>query len=336
MIHRDIVVIGASSGGLEALKTLIAGLPADFPAAVLVVVHISPHTPSQLPTILGRSGSLQVTNAKDGETVVPGHIYVAPSDRHLLLGPHTIRVTRGPKENRSRPAVDALFRSAAQNFGPRVIGIVLTGNLDDGTAGLWAIKDCGGTAVVQAPDDAQYPSMPESALKHVVVDHTLPVADMPDLLTELTRSTIRTQQVVSSDKSKIETSIALEGNALQEGIMKLGDISPNTCPECHGVLVRIREGSIIRYRCHTGHAYSLETLLAEVNEEIDITLVSAMRAIEERILLLDEMGHSAREQQDIAHAKKWEGEKQLTEQYVERVRELVLSHNLFGRTEASG
>jgi two-component system, chemotaxis family, protein-glutamate methylesterase/glutaminase len=336
MTHRDIVVIGASVGGLEALKILIAGLPADFPAAVLVVVHTSPHSPNYTHTILARSGTLPVTNAEDGEALIPSHIYVAPPDRHLLLGSGAIRVTRGPKENRSRPAVDALFRSAAQNFGPRVIGIVLTGNLDDGTAGLWAIKDCGGTALVQAPNDAEYPSMPESALKHVAVDYTLPVADMPRLLVELTRKPVNVPQPVSLDKLRIETSIALEGNGLKEGVMKLGDISPNTCPECHGVLVRIKEGSIIRYRCHTGHAYSLETLLAEVNEEIDITLVSAMRAIEERILLLDEMENTAREQQDIVHAKKWEQQKQVTEEYVQAVRELVLSHNLFGKIEVSG
>jgi two-component system, chemotaxis family, protein-glutamate methylesterase/glutaminase len=335
MVHRDIVVVGASAGGVEALQTLIAGLPADFPAAVLMVLHMPAHSPSLLPGILARKGRLPITDAKDGEVPVPGRVYVASADRHLLLGPDCIRLSRGPKENRARPAVDVLFRSAAHNFGPRVIGIVLSGRLDDGTAGLWTIKDCGGLALVQSPEDADYASMPESALKHVKVDHTLPVADMPTLLVELTRKAVHSdEQPMFPDRLAIETGIALESNALQEGVMQLGEISPNTCPECHGVLVRIKEGSIIRYRCHTGHAYSLETLLAEVNEEIDVTLVSAMRAIEERILLLEEMENIAREQHDTANSQKWAQQKQVTEQYVQGVRQLVLSHHLFGRTEA--
>jgi two-component system chemotaxis response regulator CheB len=216
MAHRDIVVVGASAGSVAALQALVAGLPATFPAALLVVLHIPAHTPSQLHFILARAGTLPVTPAEDGEPIVPGHAYVAPADRHLLLEPERLRVTRGPKENRMRPAVDVLFRSAAYTFGPRVIGIVLSGMLDDGTAGLWAIKDRGGMVLVQSPEDAEHDAMPQSALQHVAVDHSLPVAGMPALLTTLTCEPIAAvADAAPAEVLQIETRIALEGNALR-------------------------------------------------------------------------------------------------------------------------
>jgi two-component system, chemotaxis family, protein-glutamate methylesterase/glutaminase len=335
MVHRDIVVVGASAGGVEALQALVAGLPATFPATVFVVLHIPAHTPSQLHTILARVATLPVTPAEDGQAIVPGRVYVARTDRHLLLEADRLRVTRGPKENRVRPAVDVLFRSAAYTFGPRVIGIVLSGMLDDGTAGLWAIKDQGGIALVQSPQEAQHASMPESALQHVEIDATLSVASMPAALVELTREPVNVPEpAVPYQALEIETRIALEGNALQGGIMQLGPVSPNTCPECHGVLVRIQEGAIVRYRCHTGHAFSLQTLLAEVNEEIDATLWGAVRAIEERILLLREMEQLARKQQDRATAQQCTELAEATGQQVQRIRELVLNHTLFGRPDS--
>ncbi len=331
MVHHDIVVVGASAGGVAALQSLVAGLPATFPAAVLVVLHIPAHTPSQLYTILARAGSLPVVSAVDGDTIAPGCVYVAPTDRHLLVEADRLRVTRGPKENRMRPAVDVLFRSAAYTLGPRVIGVVLSGMLDDGTAGLWAIKDRGGIALVQSPEDAQHASMPESALQHVAVDYTLPVAAMPALLVQLTQEPIALQKDVAPTTTlQIETRIALEGNALQGGIMQLGTVSSNTCPECHGVLVRIQEGPIIRYRCHTGHAYSLQTLLAEVNEEVDMTLWGALRAIEERILLLREMAQVTGNY-DTVTAQHYAEQAQATELHAQHIRELVLNHTLFGQ-----
>jgi two-component system, chemotaxis family, protein-glutamate methylesterase/glutaminase len=336
MTHRDIVVVGASAGGVQALQTLIAGLPATFPAAVLIVLHIPAHTPSQLHTILARAGALTITSAEDGDAIVPGRVYVAPTDRHLLVEGERIRVTRGPKENRVRPAVDVLFRSAAYAYGPRVIGIVLSGMLDDGTAGLWAIKDRGGIALVQSPEDAQHASMPESAIKYVAVDATLPVAAMPAHLAQLTRAHPPMEQAAPPQALAIETRIALEGNALQGGVMQLGAVSANTCPECHGVLIRIQEGSIVRYRCHTGHAFSLQTLIADVNEEIDTTLWAALRAIEERILLLREMEELARANDDMAIAQQCAQQVEATEQSVHRIRELVLSHSLFGHAAISG
>jgi two-component system chemotaxis response regulator CheB len=332
MADHALVVVGASVGGVEALQSLVAGLPPQFPAAVLVVLHIPAHPPSQLHAILARAGALPVTTAEDGEAIVPGHIYVAPADRHLLVEGERLRVTRGPKENRLRPAVDVLFRSAAYTAGPRAIGVVLSGVLDDGTAGLWAIKDRGGAALVQSPQDALFASMPESALQHVAVDYTLAAADMPAVLSQLAheRGAARGHGR-PSDAMGLEVAIGLEGNALQGGVMQLGPVSPNTCPECHGMLVRIQEGPIVRYRCHTGHAFSLQTLLAGVNEEIDATLWGAVRAIEERILLLREMELLAKERQDTATAQQYAAQAQATAQHVQQIRELVLSHSLFGQ-----
>jgi two-component system, chemotaxis family, protein-glutamate methylesterase/glutaminase len=182
---RDIVVIGASAGGIEALKAIVGSLPAEFPAAVIVVVHVSPTSPGLLPGILRRQSALPVEHAEDGMALEAGRIRVAPPDHHVVLHADGIRLTRGARENMARPSVDALFRSAAVSFGPRVIGVVLTGSLDDGTAGLSAIKRCGGTAVVQDPEDAEFPSMPRSALLNVKVDHRVPLSGIAPLLTRL-------------------------------------------------------------------------------------------------------------------------------------------------------
>jgi two-component system chemotaxis response regulator CheB len=328
MDKHAVVVVGASAGGIQALHVLLSGLPTDLAASVLVVLHIPTHSPSHLHEILARTSALPVTAAIDGELMEAGRVYVAPTDRHLLVQiDGRLRLTRGPKENRVRPAVDALFRSAASSCGSRVIGIVLTGNLDDGTAGLWAIKDRGGKALVQAPADAEFPSMPESALRHVRIDHTLTVADMPALLRRLIVDGSRADTPgPPSPAMKVEVDIALEGNAFQDGVMKLGPVSANTCPECHGVLVKIREGSVIRYRCHTGHAYSLETLLADVNAAIDTTLWASLRAMEERVLLLSQLKQDAHALEDVQSESLLSRQVQVTNERARRIRELVLDH----------
>jgi two-component system, chemotaxis family, protein-glutamate methylesterase/glutaminase len=278
--------------------------------------------------VLARAGTLPVTPANDGELMVPGHVYVPTSDRHLMVqSDGRMRITRGPRENRTRPAIDTLFRSAAYSLGPRAIGIVLSGALDDGTAGLWAIKDRGGLALVQSPEDARHPSMPQSALRHVAIDYTLRVADMPAVLSGLVREELDQPASPAPDESmSTEIRIAMEGNGLQAGVMQLGAVSSNTCPECHGVLVRIRQGMIVRYRCHTGHAFSLETLLAEVNEEIDGTLWGALRALEERILLLEELAELARSRGELDSRRELVERAAATGRRVQVIRELVLEH----------
>ena len=185
MAGHDIIVVGASAGGVEALQTLVRGLPADVPAAMFVVLHMSADAPSMLPQILNRAGPLPVAAAVDNEPIAPGRVYVAVPDHHLLIERGRVCLVRGPKENRSRPAVDPLFRSAARAYGSRVIGVVLTGALDDGTSGLQAVKGRGGLAVVQDPAEALYTGMPRSAMEHVAVDYCMPLAEIPALLARL-------------------------------------------------------------------------------------------------------------------------------------------------------
>jgi two-component system chemotaxis response regulator CheB len=294
---RDIVVIGASAGGVEALGAIVAGLPADFPAAVFVVLHTSPQSPSILAGILDRAGPLPARYAEDRERIVPGRVYVAPPDRHLVVEPTRVRLTLGPKENRFRPAVDPLFRSAAQTYGPRVVGVILTGNLDDGTSGLLAVKQLGGTAVVQDPREAFSPSMPLSALEHVEVDYRLPLREIAPRLVRLATSQADEVEEVREvpEKMEIEVRIAKEDKATEAGVLKLGEPSLYACPDCHGVLLRMDDGSLQRFRCHTGHAYTLEALLSVMDEKIEDTLWNAVRAIEERVMLTKHAAGHVRE-----------------------------------------
>src|SRR5258706_14959908 len=199
MAKKDIVVVGASAGGMAALESLVAGLPADYPGSLFVVWHLPPGVKSVLPQVLSRAGPLPAVHPKDGDPIKPGCIYVAPNNHHMLLEKGYIRIARGPKENRFRPAVDPLFRSAAYIFGPRAIGVVLSGALDDGTAGLWAIKMRGGTAVVQDPADAVHRSMPLSALDNVAVDHKLPAPQIGPLLGRLVRAQAAPEPIMAAE-----------------------------------------------------------------------------------------------------------------------------------------
>jgi len=285
---QDIVVIGASAGGIEALRVLVGALPADLPASIFAVLHTSPQAPGMLAEILDHAGRLSARSAKDRERIRPGTIYVAPPDRHLLIEPNLVRVTRGPKENRFRPAIDPLFRSAAQTYGPRVIGVILTGYLDDGAAGLWTVKQLGGTTIVQDPSDALIPFMPQNALAHVKVDYCLPLAEIAPLLVRLTSETEAGVYPVPKE-IEIEVNIAKEQKALEAGVLQLGEPSNYACPECHGVLLQMKEGSIWRFRCHTGHAYSIESLLADITENMDDALWNSIRAFEEDELFMRHM-----------------------------------------------
>jgi two-component system chemotaxis response regulator CheB len=301
MPNKDIVVIGASAGGMEALQKVVASLPAELPASVFVVWHLAPGAKSMLPSILSKAGPLPAGHPVDGDAIEPGRIYVAPNDHHMLVEKGYIRIARGPKENRFRPAIDPLFRSAAYVYGPRVIGVVLTGALDDGTAGLWTIKLRGGTAVVQEPSDALIRSMPLNALDNVAVDHRLPANGIGALLGHLARQPAPAPVAVPSDedeKTKHEVHIAKEREALEEGILEFGHLSPFTCPECHGVLTMLREDLITRFRCHTGHAFSAETLLESAVEAIEARLWDAVRAVDETVMLLNHLG------QELAKAGK--------------------------------
>lgn len=329
---RWVIAMGASAGGVEALREFFAAIPADIDAAFLVVVHIPAHSQSHLHDVLAHGTQLQVSAACDQEQLKAGHVYVAQADLHLTVEGDRIRLTRGPKECRVRPAIDVLLRSVAVSYGPRAVGIVLSGMLDDGTAGLWAIKDQNGIALVQDPGEAMYPSMPESAISHVRVDLAAPVAALAQHVAQIAAGPGDDRvRGAGSPLHRTETEIANEGNALKLGVMSMGQVSGYTCPDCHGVLVQIEEGPIVRFRCHTGHAFSLLTLLAEVSEAIDKGLWDTIRSLEERVLLLRQLGALS----DQAGRGK-EGREYLrcadeTETRIKPVRELVLDEQLFGR-----
>jgi two-component system chemotaxis response regulator CheB len=327
MRTRRVIVLGASSGGIEALRTLVAALPADLPAAVCVVVHVAPNAPGILADILSRAGQLPATQAQSGMAVEHGHIYVARPDHHLLLQPGRLRLSKGPKENRSRPAIDPLFRSAAQIYGPAAIGVILTGNLDDGTAGLWTIKQLGGIAVVQDPADALYPSMPTHALHHVSVDYVKPLHEIGPLLAHLVARPIdeRASLPATPRSLDIEMNIAHGQNAVDAGVETLGEPSPFACPECHGVLMRMKEGAPLRFRCHTGHAYSVGNLGAAINNGIEDAIWNAARALEEKSLLLEEMATAVSGRDDSEAARLRERAREIHGQS-NMVRQVAMEH----------
>jgi two-component system chemotaxis response regulator CheB len=280
--RRDRVAIGTSSGGLSALRRIVADLPADYPGAVFVVQHLSPGSPSQLPALLSGSGALPAVAARDGMPIEPGHIHVAPPDHHLLVERERLRVTRGPRENRHRPAIDPLFRSLAWSFGPRAVGVVLTGNLDDGTAGLWAVSSCGGTTVVQDPDNAEYPQMPANALLHNRVDHRLPLEQIGALIGRLAHEPAPAAPANMPATIADELAFVQHRGGVQRA-QRLGALSPFTCPSCSGALWELDEGGHLRYRCHTGHAFSQASLLTDLDVAAEESLFTALRTVEEKV-----------------------------------------------------
>ena len=327
MSRRDIIVIGASSGGIEALRTLVGDLSPDFTASILIVQHTSPQSPGVLASILDRAGALPASNASDKEPIQPGHIYVAPPDYHLIIEPGIMRISRGPKENRFRPAIDPLFRSAAQIYGPRAIGVILTGNLDDGTAGLYTIKQLGGTAIVQDPKEAPSPSMPLSALSHVKVDFCVTLREIAPLLAQLTFTSAEEKGVSAVPKELgIEVKIAKAANAIEAGVQSLGTPSSFTCPECHGSLLQIKEGARFRFRCHTGHAYSFDSLLAELSERIEESLWITIRSIEESALMLHHLSEHLIERNQADAAQLMQEKSRAAHERANQVRQIALNH----------
>jgi two-component system chemotaxis response regulator CheB len=300
-------------------------------------MHTAPDSPGVLAQILDRSGPLPAANAANRERIRPGRVYVAPPDNHLLLEPGLMRLTHGPKENRFRPSIDPLFRSAAQVFGPRVVGVVLTGGLDDGTSGLWAVKRLGGAAVVQNPEEAFMPSMPLSALSQVEVDYTLPLAEIAPLLVRLASTSVAEQGGYEvPEELNIEVGIAKEDRALGNEIFKLGTPSIFACPECHGTLLQLKENGRTRYRCHTGHAFSADSLLAEITAHVESSLWSAIRAIDESVMLLRHMAeHVGAEENAAATAEQFLEKAKEAERRSEVVRRAVFAHeNLSGEKVA--
>ncbi len=276
MARSSIIAIGASAGGVAALRSLAAALPSTLSAPILVVLHIGAYR-SELPALLNAAGPLSAKHAEDGEAIYRGHIYVAPPDRHLIVADGRLRLLRGPKENCARPAIDPLFRSFAESYGPGAVGVVLTGNLNDGTLGLLEIKRCGGVAIAQDPTDADYPEMPRSAAEHVALDYCLPLAEIPKLLVELV-------------DRKGGRDVAMPKNSSQRDGQEPEIIDSRTferpltvtCPDCGGALKRFEVGSIVKFGCHIGHSYTAENMAAAQFEEMEKVMRAAVRFLNER------------------------------------------------------
>ena len=277
--NHFIIVIGASAGGVEPLKKIVSDLPGDLPAAVFVVLHVG--QVSYLPAILARAATLKTSVAENGAPFKTGNIYVAPPGFHLLLHGDHMMLRRGPRENLSRPAIDPLFRSAALSYGSRVIGVLLSGSLSDGTAGLRAVKAVGGLAVVQHPKDALVPSMVESALHYVEVDHCLPASELGALLAKLAAQPAG-ESLSAPPAVRLEAAIAAQEHSTMKDEDRLGELSVFTCPECHGPLWEVEDGDVLRYRCHTGHAFAPDAVMEAQAIEADEILWSLLRSHQQR------------------------------------------------------
>jgi two-component system, chemotaxis family, protein-glutamate methylesterase/glutaminase len=323
---HDIIVIGASAGGVEALQEIASTLPPDFQAAVFVVLHVTAEATSALPAILRRAGPLPASHAVNNEPIRYGRLYIAPPDFHLVLCDGAVRVVHGPRENRSRPAVDPLFRSAAITYGPRVIGVVLSGALDDGTAGLLAIKAQAGVAVVQDPDDAVVSGMPRSALEYVNVDYCAPLTEIGPLLVRLAREPAPMAVPRPRRRLAMEARMAtLEPDIMEEDAKYSAQPSPFTCPECHGTLWELVEGNLVRYRCRVGHTYSADSMTVEQGQSTERALWAALRALEEKAALARRLERAARGREHVEVATRFEERARETEENAEIVRRLILT-----------
>lgn len=331
---RDIVVIGTSTGGLEALRQLVAGLPSGFKAAVLVVMHIGPHD-SILPSLLARTSVLPVRQARHGDLVEAGRILIAPPDFHLTVVRDGARcgvvLARTAKENHTRPAIDPLFRAAAAAFGARAIGVILTGALDDGTAGLAAIKACGGVAMVQDPSEALAPDMPSSAIDSVGVDHVLKLDEIPAALLRVIEANAQGGAASAADLPQAvppwveaENRFGMEGVEMHR-LEELAKPSTFTCPDCHGTLWELNDQHPRRFRCHTGHAYSERNLVALQGDLVEDSLWGALRALQEKEMLLRRMADDALRNKQIAASLDYSAQARQAQHSAEILRGLLMA-----------
>ncbi len=309
-----IFVIGASLSGIDALCELVSRLPKGFPAPIFIAQHVASHSPGMLPYLLTRAGQLPAVHPKSGTLFEPGTIYVAPPDRHMLVHKNYVRLSHGPHENLARPAIDPLFRSAAVNYGAAVVGVVLTGQLNDGTSGLLAIKDRGGFTIVQEPSEATARSMPLSAIGHMKVDKVCTLDEMARLFVELAKDAPPPDSAES-----VENLMEIE-NRIAEGIFKVEDWwaleqmsvpSGLNCSNCRSALYELKDRRVLRYRCRSGHAFSAESLLSGQADAREAQLSSLFGAlIEEATLakrlrgepLFAEDSHTAQSLTDRAEA----------------------------------
>lgn len=343
---RDIIVIGASAGGVEALLELVDNLPGDFPAAILVVVHTTPTRPNRLPQVLNYRSKIPAYQAEQGKLIEPGNIYVAPSDLHMLVKEGRLELNHGPRENSSRPAIDPLFRSAARNYGPRLIGIILSGNMGDGATGLMMVKSYGGLVIVQTPDEAAYSSMPNTAISYGQVDHILPIKEMASLLMRLVNENGKEKgtagqmdREIKRDVNNLEPTSPAEGagegeeerpdvinQALweQEHNYRSGKSAIYSCPDCSGVLWQIEENGVIYFQCHVGHRLSPEVLLIRKSNELETALWSCVRTLQEKASINLQLAAQMRSKGQNEVAERIEEKAQIDKQTMRILREQIL------------
>jgi two-component system chemotaxis response regulator CheB len=290
--QKDIIAIGGSAGSSAALQQIVADLPADLPASVFIATHVPTHSHGYLAEVLARCSRLPVRNAIAGEAIEKSRIYVAVPDRHLMVVDGTIHLGEGPRENMSRPAIDPLFRSAALSYGPRAVGVVLSGMLNDGASGLWAIKQCGGTAIVQHPLDASADQMPLAALEAVQADAVARADELGTLLTELA-GTEAGKAVSAPPSLELDVEIASGRRLGSEALRRIADPAALSCPDCNGVLSEVRDNGPLRYRCQIGHAMTAD-VLASRTDQVEEAMRIALRMMEERLTLVTRMAADAR------------------------------------------
>jgi two-component system chemotaxis response regulator CheB len=297
MAAHSVIVVGASAGGVTALRDFASRLSSPIPAPILVVLHIGAQR-SELPALLNAAGPTPAKHGEDGELIRSGYIYLAPPDRHMMVDGHRIRLTRGPKENWARPAIDPLFRSAARAYGPSAIGVVLTGNLNDGSAGLYEIKRRGGIAIVQEPRSAAHPDMPQSAADQVDLDYCVSLADLPDLLTKLVTEKERVVSLKPQTESAPGGDDKINGEELERPITI-------TCPDCGGALRRGEVGTLARYSCHIGHTYTAEAMAAAQFDDMERVMRAAERILNERAEFCRQMAERAATVGDVTMGEIW-------------------------------
>jgi two-component system, chemotaxis family, protein-glutamate methylesterase/glutaminase len=323
MSNRDIIVIGGSSGAAVPLRELLGRLPADLPAAVFVVLHIPPTGTGIFSTVASAAGRLPVRQAENGMPIENRRIYIAAPDRHLLLYKNHLVLGRGPRENMVRPAIDPLFRSAALHYGPRVIGVVLSGLLSDGAAGLNAIKRCGGVAVVQDPSDAIADEMPLRALDSTAADLCVPGKRLGDILSDLVRAAPGAAQPIPPE-IRLEVEIAAGERIAGDELAEIAEPAPLTCPSCGGVMSALKVGFPLRFRCQVGHAYTADTLAEDQESRVDEALRVAFRIIEERAELVHRMAEDARQRGRPAIARIYAARAAEYREYADMIQRFVL------------
>lgn len=326
MAGHDIIVVGASTGGVEALTQVVRGLPPGLPATVYLVSHFPPGSRSALPEILSRAGPLLATHARDGEPAYPGHIYIAPPDYHLVVEPGKVRLNRGARENGFRPAIDPLFRSAARAYGPRVIGVVLSGSALDGVAGLMAVRSEGGLTVVQDPADAVMASLPQNARTIAAPDYVVPAAELAALLVKLLHRPVpgRGGPTMVDPLENLPQVVDNDMEAQSRGERR-GAVSMFTCPECGGNLWQVDEPELVRFRCHVGHSYYGEGLLSEQAEALEAALWTAVRTFREKCVLSRQLAATQRMRGNVFAAERFEEQAQVDDRYGELIRQYLVN-----------